>query len=243
MKTTNSSTFLVALCIVGCLLTVPDPVQGTDLHEYKSGETLVIDHGIAPDRQLAIAAGITGKGDSRRFRLFLVDGKSKARIGPLEEFGGALDTGAESIIAAWAPDSRHVTITYRVDRQVTETLVYRVENRRAYPVTGPLDVLSAVESSKVLDDAQRTTDSRTVKWLSATRFILRQHSQFHRLGQNLPAALKNYGELTGDDDGPADKSSGPRRYSFDFYGDGICELLLGDKFHFESVKPTPISVR
>ena len=243
MTTTKLSVALAVLCVTGALLANPGSAHGTDLYDYKPGETLVIDHGLAPDRGLAIAAGVTGKKSDKRFCLFLVDGKSHARIGPLEEFGDPLDTGARSITAAWGPDSRHVAITYRVDRHVTETLVYRVETRRAYPVTGPMDLLTEVQGAKTLDDAQRTTDYRTLKWLSASRFVLHQHSQFHHVGRNLPAGLERLGELTDDDDGQADQTGGKQHYCFDFYGDGVCELLPGDKFRLESVQPTPVADR
>ena len=219
-----------------CLF-LPCLARGTDMHEYRPGETLVINAGLAPDRRLAVAAGPLNEIGDGRFGLFLVDIPSKHRIGRLEEFKDALDSGAESIHAAWAPDSRHVVITYRVDRSVTATLVYRVEHRRAYPVTGPLDLLAAVKGAGAVDTSRGTTFTLYPTWLTASRFTLRQHSHYHHLNRNPKPILGGYVEVW-DEQGKEVKGAGAKGpYSFDFYADGVCELLAGDRHRLRAVKP------
>ncbi len=226
---------LAGLCLT--FLVLPPLVHGTDSYAYKPGETLVIDHGLAPDGSYAIAAGAVNKKDDGHYGLFLIDGKSRRRIGPLEEFGGSLDSGAKSFRAAWAPDSRHVAITYRVDRSVTEMLVYRIENRRAYAVTGPRDVLAEVKGSGAVDTHHGTTFYLEPSWLTASRFRLRQHSQYHRAASDPTPILGRYVEVSAEE-GDEDKgANGKRVYSFDFYADAMCELRAGDKYHLLSMKP------
>ena len=228
---------LVGLCLA--TLVQPPLTHGTDLYEYKPGETIVIDHGLAPDGRFAIAAGSLLKGSERQFGLFLIDGKSRHRIGPLEEFGNALDSGAQSIHAAWAPDSRHVAVTYRVDRSVTEMLVYRIENRRAYIVTGPLDLMTEVKAANAVDTSTCTTFYLKPKWLTASRFKLHQHSQYHRVSPNPATALGKFIEVEDEGENTAEGTGGKRVYSFDFYADAVCELTAGDTYRVQSVKPTP----
>jgi hypothetical protein len=64
-----------------------------------------------------------------------MDALTGKKIGPLEEIKDPLDTAATAYYAEWAPDSSRVAITYRADRHIAVTIVYRIANRRAYLVT------------------------------------------------------------------------------------------------------------
>src|SRR5207244_3186280 len=58
-------------------------------------------------------------------------------IGQLEEVATGLDSAPQAYHAHWAPDSKHVGITSRADRHWADNAIYRIENRRAYPVKTP----------------------------------------------------------------------------------------------------------
>jgi hypothetical protein len=224
------------------LMLMSNLVRATDSYDYKPGETLVIDHGLSPDKRFSIAAGASDKGRVYHFCLFLVDAKSRKRIGPLEELKVPLDTGAQSFHADWAPDSRHVAITYRVDRHEFDMLVYRIENRRAFRVTGPLDLFDAVKGAKAVDASKRLAIFLEPRWLSATQFVLHQDSQYSRVSPNPAPILGAYAQAEEEEENGAKGEDGKKYYFFDFHADGICELVGGDKYRLLSVKPAaPVS--
>jgi hypothetical protein len=219
------------------LLTVLPLCRATDSYDYQPGETLVIDHGLSPDKRFSIAAGASDKGRVYRFCLFLVDAKSRKRIGPLEELQEPLDTGAQSFHAAWTPDSRHVAITYRVDRHEFHLLIYRIEGRRAFSVTGPLDLFDAVKGAKAVDASKRLAIFLEPKWLNAKQFVLHQESQYGRVSPDPAPLLGAYAQVEEEESEGAKGGDGKKYYTVDFHADGICELVEGDKYRLLSVKP------
>jgi hypothetical protein len=106
----------------------------TATYDYKPGEFLVIDGGTSPDKKFSIVAGENKAGD---FGIYLKDAQTKKLIGQLEEVATGLDSAPDAYHAHWAPDSKHVGITSRTDRHWASNAIYRIENRRAYPVKTP----------------------------------------------------------------------------------------------------------
>jgi hypothetical protein len=109
----------------------------TSNHEYQPDEYITIENGKSPDGAYAIAAH--GKGDLGydNFHIYLMDGKTGHKIGPLEEIKDTLDTGADAFTAHWSLDSKEVSISYRVDRHEMVTIRYRINNHRATRLSGP----------------------------------------------------------------------------------------------------------
>ena len=122
---------------------------------------------------------------------------TKKLIGQLEEVATGLDSAPDAYHAHWAPDSKHVGITSRADRHWADNAIYRIENRRAYPVKTPELICHAVpefcQLTKELGGAltedqiyaedtvgkpwkarQNSSYSWIVKWISPTRFVLRE---------------------------------------------------------------------
>ncbi|OAI43475.1 hypothetical protein AYO41_00270 [Verrucomicrobia bacterium SCGC AG-212-E04] len=114
--------------------------RATSNYGYKPDEYVVITNGRSPDGKYSIAAHGEGELGYDNFHLFLMDAKAGKKIGALEEIKDSLDTGADAFIAKWAPDSRQVSITYRVDRRESVMVRYRVENGRATRISGPSKV-------------------------------------------------------------------------------------------------------
>ncbi len=122
------------ICLIPALI---PSAYATSNYEYQPDEFVVIAQGKSPNGQYAIAAHGEGELGYDNFHLYLMDGKTGRKIGPLVEVTETLDTGAEAFEAKWSPDSRQVAISYRIDRRKSVTIRYRIANRRAYQLSGP----------------------------------------------------------------------------------------------------------
>jgi hypothetical protein len=109
----------------------------TSNYEYKPGEFVTITDGESPDGRYAIATHGEGDLGYDNWHVYLMDAQTGKKIGPLKEITDPLDTAAEAYEAKWSSDSGKVAITYRADRRVAVTIVYRIANRRAYLISGP----------------------------------------------------------------------------------------------------------
>ena len=212
--------------------------HATNSYDYKPGETRVVDHGLSPDKQFSISAGNNAKGD---FCLYLVDAKSKKRIGPLEEAVDQLDTDADAISAAWSPDSRHIILKYRIDHQESVVWVYRVENRRAFVVNGPTNLFLEVPGMKAFSAVEPYSIHRDASWVDATHFTFHHDGHYPRFPEKPTPALKAYisdvEAVEHSDDEKPDKRAA--EIAFDFAADGTCELVAGDKYRVVSLRPAP----
>ena len=203
----------------------------TDSYEYKPGEYLLIDHGLAPNKKLALYAG-----SEKGFSIFLFerDGKAKKKIGPLDDIAEPLDTGAQSFHAFWSPDSRHVVVTYRIDRHWLVAQLYRIEGRRAYPVRTPWLI------DEVLKDFDRDThemgdnshSQSVVTWKSPTQFILTETRDYYHVHENPEKRLGKFGKVENLGD-TQDKSA----LSVAFSAVALCELAKDDSVKILELKP------
>jgi hypothetical protein len=229
-----------------CVLSAP--VRATDTYDYKPGEFRIVKDGRSPDKKLNIMAGETKSG---AFGVFLFDAVAKKSIGQLEEVATGLDSGWNAYHAHWSPDSKHVAISSRSDRHSTENIVYRIENRHAYLVDTPELKCHAVpdfcQLEKELggtltaeqDDGEkpwkiRQTEnySEIMKWLTPTRFILREEGQFQVKEKDPSAAMGKYAEVEKDEGDEAGAI-----YHVWFSAEGECELLPGDKTRVVNSRP------
>ncbi len=124
------------------------PLSGlaTSNYEYADDEYVTIARGISPNGKYAITAHGEGEYGNENFHIFLTDAVSGKKIGPLEEISDTLDTGAGAFCAKWSEDSQHVLIVYRIDRHMPlQAVSYRIANRRAHLIKGPLDVETALQ--------------------------------------------------------------------------------------------------
>jgi hypothetical protein len=127
------------------LLLVSTAALATFNYDYGADEYVAISNGISPDRKLAITTHGEGEMGYEKFHVYLFDAVTGRKIGPLEEIGETLDTGAGAFGAKWARDSSEVTIVYRVDRHAPlKSMTYRLANGRATPLTKkPVNVRDA----------------------------------------------------------------------------------------------------
>jgi hypothetical protein len=225
----------------------------TAMYDYKPGEFLVIDGGTSPDKKFSI---VSGENKAGGFGVYLRDAHTKKLIGQLEEVATGLDSAPDAYHAHWAPDSKHVGITSRADRHWADNAIYRIENRRAYPVKTPELLCHAVpefcQLTKELGGAltedqiyaedtvgkpwkarQNSSYSAIVKWISPTRFVVSEESQWQVRERDPSATLGQYGEAEKEDE--SDESAALYHVWFD--AEGECELLPGDKSRVLSTQP------
>ena len=223
----------------------------TATYDYKPGQFLVIKGGTSPDKKFSIVAGETKSGD---FGVYLKDAQTKKLIGKLEEVATALDTAPDAYHAHWSSESKHVGVSSRADRHLTRNVIYRIDNRRAYAVETPQLLCYAVPDfcglqqelgGAVTLDRQDYYDvpwkvrqnenySEIVKWISPTRFVVSEESQWQVKERDPSATLGQYGEVK--------KSEHEREESADLYfvwfdAEGECELLPSDKARVLSTHP------
>ena len=181
------------------LLASVSAALATDSYDYKKGEFVVVKHGLSPDKQYSISAG-----DSN-FHINLMDAVAKKKIGPLTEIGedGVLDSAAEAIEASWSPDSKHVAISFRQDRHLLVTFLYRIENKHAYLVNVPslFDTVAPKFDREAykMDDTSRGMVS--VKWKGASKFELSETSQYYHVAKNPQSKLGKFAKVTKEDSG------------------------------------------
>ena len=129
------------ITIIGfSLIGMAQPSMATAEYHYKPNEYVTVVDGQSPNGQYSIATH--GEGDSgfTNFHVYLMDGKTGKKIGPLEEIKIVLDTAATAYYAKWSSDSHQVSITYREERHVAVAVRYRIEGARAIRISGPLKV-------------------------------------------------------------------------------------------------------
>jgi hypothetical protein len=129
-----------ALCAALSLLALVPHARATSDYYYKPDEYVAIKHGRSPDGAWSIAAHGPGKdGSGDEFKVYLMDGKTGKKIGPLTEITDVsyTDTAPGAYHAAWSADSQFVTISYRSDRHTICLVKYKIGDRRATKVLGP----------------------------------------------------------------------------------------------------------
>ena len=209
----------------------------TATFDYKPGQFLVIDGGTSPDKKFSIVAGESKSGD---FGIYLKDAQTKKLIGQLEEVATGLDSAPDAYHAHWADNA-----------------IYRIENRRAYPVKTPELLCHAVpefcQLTKELGGAltedqiyaedtvgkpwkvrQNSSYSKIVKWISPTRFVVNEELQFQVKDRDPTTALDKYGEVEKLD---PETYGGVDVYDASFNAEGECELLPADKTRVLSTQP------
>ena len=226
----------------------------TAMYDYKPGEFLVIDGGTSPDKKFSV---VSGENNAGAFGVYLRDAQTKKLIGKLEEVATGLDSAPDAYHAHWAPDSKHVGITSRGDRHWAVNAIYRIENRRAYPVETPELPCHAVPqfcqltkelggrltSDQIYADSgtpkpwqvrENSSYSAIVKWISPARFIIKEEFQFQVRNRDPATALGKFGEVEKLD--PA-TYGGVNAFDVWFNAEGECELLPNDKSQVLSTQP------
>jgi hypothetical protein len=252
LRFTRNLQWQIAL-VVALLFALVVTAGATAEYDYKPGELLVVKGGKSPDKKFSIVSGDADKKGGFG-GVYLMDAQSKQVLGKLEEVATGLDSAPEAYHAHWSPDSKHVGITSRADRHWADNVIYRIENQRAYLVETPellchavpefcsltkeLGLIEEVGNFGACDNPpckvhQRSFYSEIVKWISPTRFVVKEVSQFQVRDRDPSASLGQYGEKL-DQYGEKLESD---VYYVRFKAEGECELLLGDKTRVAATRP------
>ncbi len=127
--------------VAGCLWWgLTGHLSASEDYTYKSGEYVTVVHGRSPDGAYAVAAHGDEPLGYEHFHLYLMNGQTGKKIGPLEEAAkDPVDTGAGAYTARWSADSKEVALTYRQERHLTVTIRYRIDKGRAFLLSGPTE--------------------------------------------------------------------------------------------------------
>jgi hypothetical protein len=193
--------------------------DATATYDYKPGEFLVIGGGTSPDKKFSI---VTGENKAGEFGVYLRDTQTKKLIGQLEEDATGLDSAPDAYRAHWARDSKHVGVTSCADRHWAGNAIYRIENRRAYSMHSPELLCHAVPEFCSLTKElglqeeignfgdcdnppckvrQKSFYSEIVKWISPTRFVVKEVSQFQVRDRDPAGTLRNYAQVEKEENG------------------------------------------
>ena len=240
MKISTRAAFLaIAVLAFGMI-----EICATSTHDYKPGESLVVKNGKSPDQKFSIVS--SGDNNGHFIGIYLMDAQTKKLIGKLEEVATGLDNAPDAYRAHWSPDSKHVGISSRSDRHQMENVIYRIENRRAYLVDTPelmchavpdfcrlekeLDAGISVDDQAAQKVRQNGFYSEIMKWISPTRFVVREQSHWRVEERDPSTTLAEYGEV--EKPGP-----GLNSYLVSLDAEGEYELLPGDKSRVISTHP------
>src|SRR5262245_33123955 len=223
----------------------------TASYDYKPGQFLVIDGGTSPDKNFSVVSGENKAGE---FGVYLRDARTKKLIGQLEEVAKGLDSAPDSDRAHAPTYSNHVVISSRADRHLTRNVIYLIENGRAYVVETPQLMCRAVPEFCALqkelggaltldsDDyydkpwkvRQNESYSEITKWISPTRFVVSEESQWQFKERDPSATLGQYGEAEKSED---EEDESVAVYHVSFNAEGECELLPNDKSQVLNTQP------
>src|SRR3954470_12937752 len=122
-----------ALFLLLCVV----PVVATDNYSYKTDEYATISGGRSPDGRWSVAAHGEGEAGYGSFDLYLLRAPAHEKVAPLRT-NDCLDTAPLSIIAVWAPDSKHVALLNRSDRHVLDVRLFAVAGGKVQQIKVPL---------------------------------------------------------------------------------------------------------
>jgi hypothetical protein len=208
------------LAILFAAMLAGSPARATSVYEYGKGEDVVIEGGMAPNGHLSLASHGEGEFGSDNFYVYLMAEPAHRRITALDGITNNLDSGPAAFRAAWAPDSRHVSIAYRIERHVTAISLYRIERSRAIEIVGP-SLFKEVTSRDVDDSVDHENSSFTnLSWLSPRRFVLKEDHLFIDAPPSLLRSLGRFGKQE-------NEQVYEERIFFKFSAVAICEIVGG----------------
>jgi hypothetical protein len=230
-RTFSAKLVVVVAVIVSCS---SEPVRATAVYTYKKDEYPVVTHGLAPNRQVSIAAQGEGEDGADNFHVYVMsepEHKVKAIL-PGIDSNDILDSAPSAYEANWSADSRYVTISYRRDRHLRVARPYYVYGKHAQLLQGPELLKASIHKTlKSLGrDTSVTSGDTSLSWLSPTRFSLSETRRFHIASPKTAHAFGEYGRVTDPD---KDHAS----YVVEFSVDAVCELVSATKYRVVSIKP------
>jgi hypothetical protein len=194
---------------------------------YQVGQFVPIENGLSPNQTYTVAAH---EDDHGSFGIFLVNAHTRKNLGALQEVAEFFDTAPAAFHAEWAPDSRHLALWYRVHRHLNRLAIYRIEEDRAYSITGP-SLLLRVSPELALVEPKIDVAFHSLKWQSSSRFLLHEEGIIRHVTTRILRAIGNFGQLDSVSAQPGGVPSA--NYSID----ATCELATDDRYRILTIAP------
>jgi hypothetical protein len=194
---------------------------------YQVGQFVPIENGLSPNQAYTVAAHEDERGS---FGIFLVDARTKKNLGPLQEVAEFFDTAPAAFRAEWAPDSHHLAIWYRVHRHLNRLAIYRVEDDRAYSITGP-SLLLRISPELALVEPKIDVAFHSLKWQNNSRFLFHEEGIIRHATTRILRAIGTFGQL---DTASVQTGEVP---SIKYGVDALCELAPDDRYRILTVTP------
>lgn len=222
------------MATVALLALAPVPADATSNRTYKKKEYALIKGGRSPDRRHALATHGNGEFGYDNFHVYLMAEPGHRRLTPLPDIGAdVLDTGPDAFWAAWSPDSRNVAVSYRINRHVMETKLYRIEGARARRITGPSAFKAATRHDVAeFEDDNVNASTVTVDWTGPTRFVLMERYRFRTRSADLPRILGRFAKT--------DEPESDGQMFVQFAAEATCVLLPEGGYRILAVQPGPL---
>jgi len=223
---------MARVCFFLLLLVWARPVAATDNYAYKDGEYVVISGGRSPDARWSVAAHGGGDAGYEHFDLYLMREPSHEKLAPLG-MGDCLDTSPLSIIAVWAPDSKHVALLNRSDRHVLDMRLFAVADGKVQPIKVPL-LFDVVGTQHLKQGVHYEFFSRLYRltWRQGDRFILQGSDTLDAAEPIFDAGLESYSTLD---------RLGSERVFTEFSAEATCEIRAKGELRLVAVKGLPQS--
>ena len=184
---------MVVMAIVALACT-GRPAAATANYEYRPDEYVTIEQGQAPDRRHALATHGEGEFGDGNFHVWLMrDGRRIGALPGIDEHNN-LDTAASAYKAYWAPDSRHVAVSWRVNRHIVQLNLYAVEGVRATLIEMP-DLFTEVTGRVLRGDDDLRTGVPVLAWSNRSRFVIKEYRLFAAIKGDGPALLHAFGRF------------------------------------------------
>ena len=207
------------------------PVAATDNYSYKADEYAIISGGRSPDGRWSVAAHGDGPYGYEDFDLCLMREPAHEKLAPLRT-RDYLDTGPLSIVALWAPDSKHVAVLNRSDRHVLDLRLFGVADGKVQSIKVPL-LVNFVGQQHLKPEVHYEFFSRfyRVTWQKPARLTLEELDTLDASEPIFSGGLEAY--LTVD-------RLGPERAFTNFSAHAACEITGKGELRLLSVKPLPL---
>ena len=206
------------------------PARATSEYKYGKDEYVTIRSGLAPNTQLSLASHGGGETGNDGFHVWLMTEPAHRRIVALDGISedNILDSAADAFHALWSQDSHYVGVAHRYDRHQIALNLYRIDGKRAHPITAP-SLFKEVTSRDVTNDDDLRVNDALVEWHGGNRFRLREFRSFVNPDDRLLKLLGAYGSV-------AEKMDGGKLY-IEFFASAECEWLAGDRVRVIDLAP------
>ena len=220
---------IIAIVVAIALACALAPLRAADNGDRGKDEYTVIRDGLAPNRQLSLAAHAESDGGNDNFQIWLMAEPAHRKIATLDDIGpdNTLDTGPDAYSASWSDDSHHVAVAFPSDRHVRQLNIYAIENGRARLLAGP-DLYKRATGRKLAAQDDASQSASEIIWKGRDRFVLREHRLFLTSDAGFVRRLGAYGKV--------DEKLDDGRLAVEFSAEAEAMLAPGNRYRITRLR-------